>query len=360
MVTPSHFNAPRDQVGSAISVFDQTDLNRRGNRSVSDTLRRLPGIAVSRSGGPGQLTSIRLRGTESNHVLVMIDGIEVNDPASVDAFYVDALTVDDLARIEVVRGPQSSLYGTDAPGWVILLSRRESGGPTESSVRAEFGSHATHHLHLGANGQVGQLGLSIGAGWHRTDGILALDDGQPDLEQDGSEARAIRLRADVPIGTLTIDAVLMGHTNDVEYDGYQQPNATNYRGDRESTLGRLGVAWRPGEHPPFTARINISRSRRTSADCTLFSATHTKGGRTKVSALATLDLPAMPGVAFDHALALVAETERETQSSTVWANAGASRTWGYGLECRIDAGGPFAASLNIRSNDNDRFGTAGS
>ena len=251
MVTPSHFNAPRDQVGSAISVFDQTDLNRRGNRSVSDTLRRLPGIAVSRSGGPGQLTSIRLRGTESNHVLVMIDGIEVNDPASVDAFYVDALTVDDLARIEVVRGPQSSLYGTDAPGWVILLSSRESGGPTESSVRAEFGSHATHHLHLGANGQIGQLGLSIGAGWHRTDGILALDDGQPDLEQDGSEARAIRLRADVPIGALTIDAVLTGHTNDVEYDGYQQPNATNYRGDRESTLGRLGVAWRPGEHPPL-------------------------------------------------------------------------------------------------------------
>ena len=359
VVTPSHFNAPRDRVGSTVSVFDQTDLDRRGNRSVSDTLRRLPGITVSRSGGPGQLTSIRLRGTESNHVLVMIDGVEVNDPASADAYYVDALTIDDLARIEVLRGPQSSLYGTEAPGGVILLSSRAPGGPLESTARAEFGSRATRHLHVGANGQVGRLGLSIGAGWHRTDGISALDDGQADLEADGSEARTIRLRADVPLGAVTIDGVLMGHANDVEYDGYQQPNATGYRGDRESTLGRFGVDWSPGKLP-FTARIGVSRSRRTSADVTPFSVTRTKGGRTKVSALATMDLPTLPAVPFDHALAMVAETERETQSSTVWANAGASRTRGYGLEYRIDAGGPFAASLNVRSNASARFGTTGS
>src|SRR5690606_20374438 len=116
----------------------------RETRVVSDILRDVPGVAVNRTGAVGGLTQIRIRGTEGNHVLVFVDGIKASSPYQGE-FDFGTLIADDAARIEVLRGQQSALYGSDAIGGVInytTLSGREAPG---IRLRAEGGSFGTYN-----------------------------------------------------------------------------------------------------------------------------------------------------------------------------------------------------------------------
>lgn len=125
---------------ASVTLLTAEDLAERQTRLVSDVLRDVPGIAVSRA-GPG-VADVRIRGTEANHVLVLIDGIEASDPFQ-GQFDFSQLLADEAARVEVLRGQQSSLYGSDAIGGVIqylTLTGREAPGV---SVRAEAGSFGT-------------------------------------------------------------------------------------------------------------------------------------------------------------------------------------------------------------------------
>ena len=99
---------------NAITVIDSEQLKNRAAISVSDLLRDIPGLAVSRSGVQGSQTQIRVRGAQANHRLVLIDGVEANDPSQRDALTWCTLTASDIARIEVIRGPQSAMLGSDA------------------------------------------------------------------------------------------------------------------------------------------------------------------------------------------------------------------------------------------------------
>ncbi|HZV58411.1 MAG TPA: TonB-dependent receptor plug domain-containing protein, partial [Sphingobium sp.] len=132
----------RDLIGSSITLIDAQDMADRETRIVSDILRDVPGIAVSRAGAVGGQTQIRIRGSEANHVLVFVDGIKVSDPYQGE-FDFATLIADDAARIEVLRGQQSALYGSDAIGGVvsyITLSGREAPGVR---LRGEGGSFDT-------------------------------------------------------------------------------------------------------------------------------------------------------------------------------------------------------------------------
>ena len=106
--------------GSSLTVINRDEIERRQLVYVADVLRDVPGVSVSRSGTFGSQTQIRMRGSEANQVLVMIDGIEVNDPAIGDEFQFEHLTTADIDRIEIVRGPQSALWGSDALGGGIV------------------------------------------------------------------------------------------------------------------------------------------------------------------------------------------------------------------------------------------------
>ena len=109
--------------------------------SVSDLLRDVPGLAVSRSGVQGSQTQIRARGGEANHLLVFIDGVEANDPSQSDEFNWGTLSADDIERIEVIRGPQSSLArGSDAMAGVVNIITRGAEQPLSAKLHAETGS----------------------------------------------------------------------------------------------------------------------------------------------------------------------------------------------------------------------------
>lgn len=141
VVTATRTETPQNQIASAVTVIDRRAIEQSGKSRVSELLRSVPGLSLVQQGGPGQVTSVFMRGTESNHVLVLIDGVEISDP-SVFGGQVDFsnLLVENVERIEVVRGPQSTLYGSDAIGGVIQIFTRQNTG---SNYHLEIGEFAT-------------------------------------------------------------------------------------------------------------------------------------------------------------------------------------------------------------------------
>lgn len=156
VVSPTMVPTPSNRIASSVTVITAQDLQREQIRTVPDALKSVPGLNVVQSGGVGAQTSIFMRGTNSNHVKVFIDGIEIGDPSSPNgAFDFAHLLTGDVERIEVLRGPQSGLYGADAIGGVIWITTKKGEGPAKASATAEGGS-------LGTFNQAGHLSGSQG------------------------------------------------------------------------------------------------------------------------------------------------------------------------------------------------------
>jgi vitamin B12 transporter len=184
LVTASRTPVALGETGSAVSVLTREDLERRDAVSLADVLRDVPGIALSRSGPFGAQAQIRVRGAEANHVLVLIDGVEANDPAAGDEFQFEHLLADDIERVEIVRGPQSALWGSDALGGVINVITRHGADAREASGRIEGGSYGT--VHAGAHLAFGKqrFGVGLSAAHFDTDGT--------NVSETGSEADGYR------------------------------------------------------------------------------------------------------------------------------------------------------------------------
>jgi vitamin B12 transporter len=130
------------KVGSSVTVITAQQMEDRQVRVVSDVLRDVPGFAVSRTGGVGGQTQVRVRGSEANHVLTLIDGIEASDPFFGEYDFA-TLLADDVARIEILRGPQSALYGSDAIAGVINYITPTAQEAPGGRMRVEFGTQGT-------------------------------------------------------------------------------------------------------------------------------------------------------------------------------------------------------------------------
>ena len=121
VVTASIIPIAIKESANAITVIDNKYINKTSASDLSNLLRNIPGLAVSRSGVMGSQTQVRIRGSEANHLLVLINGVEANNPAQSDEFNWSAIETFDIERIEVIRGPQSSIYGSDAMSGVINI-----------------------------------------------------------------------------------------------------------------------------------------------------------------------------------------------------------------------------------------------
>jgi vitamin B12 transporter len=144
VVSATRVPTPALEVASSVTVITAEDIASRQERTISDVLKDVPGLNVVQTGGPGGVTSVFIRGTNSNHTKVLIDGIDVSDPSnSTGAFDFGQLLTPDIERIEVLRGPQSGLYGSDAIGGVINIVTRAGAGPMKLEAGLEAGSFET-------------------------------------------------------------------------------------------------------------------------------------------------------------------------------------------------------------------------
>jgi vitamin B12 transporter len=144
VITATRIPTPLLQVASSITVVTAADIEARQERTFADVLKDIPGLNVVQTGGPGGETSVFMRGTNSNHTKVFIDGIDVSDPSNATgAFDFGQLLTQDIARVEVLRGPQSGLYGSDAIGGVINIITKSGNGPAQFTGAAEGGTFDT-------------------------------------------------------------------------------------------------------------------------------------------------------------------------------------------------------------------------
>jgi len=183
IVTATGIEQDIEDTGTAISVIDTADILEQQIISIADILQELPGVNVTQSGGLGSQTSVRIRGAESDQTLVLINGIRVNDPSSPDgAFDFGNLLAGNIERVEVLRGASGVTWGSQAVGGVVNITTKR---PTEDLTlfaQGEYGANDTVRLVSNASGKIGPVGLSIGGGYVRTDGISAYSGG---TELDG-------------------------------------------------------------------------------------------------------------------------------------------------------------------------------
>jgi vitamin B12 transporter len=217
VVTASREPVQEEDAGVSATLFDRQALESLALPLASDLLRLVPGVSVAVSGPRGSLTDVRIRGAEADHTLIFVDGIRFNDPAAGNTPRFDLLTSDLLSRVEVVRGPQSALWGSEALGGVVAV---ETANPLRSSgvgALAEYGSHDSGRASAEFAARLGDVGVSGSGAWLTSEGIDAFGKGG---ERDGFENRSASLKAvfsPLPSGEIGI----VGHYVDgtSEYDG---------------------------------------------------------------------------------------------------------------------------------------------
>ena len=192
LVSASLLPIAASRSANAITVIDSEQLKNRAALSVSDLLRDVPGLAVSRSGVQGSATQIRVRGAEANHLLVLIDGVEANDPSQSDELNWGTLSAADIERIEVIRGPQSAMRGSDAMAGVVNIITRRADQPLNASLITETGSFGTSNSGFSIGSKQGDFDARLGVNHIETEGENISRTGS---EKDGYQNTNINLNA---------------------------------------------------------------------------------------------------------------------------------------------------------------------
>jgi len=163
LVTGTYSPVPASDMTSSVTVLGPWEIRALNKSSVADVLKTIPGILVEEQGGAGGLTAISIRGGETNFTLVMIDGVPMNDPTNTrgGGFDVSNLNLASIERIEVIRGPQSAIYGSDALAGVINIITRRAQQGHHQFLRLERGSENFHNYSAGAMGKAKNVGYAL-------------------------------------------------------------------------------------------------------------------------------------------------------------------------------------------------------
>lgn len=273
IVTATRIPTPAERVPAAVTVITRADIEERGYQTLAEALRGVPGLRLVQQGGPGQPASAFVRGTNSNQVLVLLDGVPVNDPSEPNgAFNFGNDLLFDIERIEIVRGPASSLYGSGAIGGVVnLVSRRAAPGRAlQGYGEVAGGTERTLRGGLGVMGEVGAVDYLFSANGLQTRGFditpprLAGDTGERDGLRAGAGTARVGVRLDA--GT-RVEALLRWRENKSDFDNVPRDDPNMEANDRrwygqlrgETTL--LGGAWTTGLRAAVTEdrRIYVNR-----------------------------------------------------------------------------------------------------
>ncbi|MBP7817935.1 MAG: TonB-dependent receptor [Phenylobacterium sp.] len=222
IVTAARGPQERAKVGQSVTVLTAADIEASQQLLVSDLVSRTVGVAYSRNGGPGGVTTLRIRGAEGDQTVAVVDGVKINDPSAPGGGYNFAnLLTGDVARIEILRGAQSTLWGSQAIGGVINIVTAEPTSALEGGLQAEVGTQNSAYVRGAAGGISDHLVWRLSASHDQTDGVSAVAGG---AEDDGYRSTAVSGRARViASGALSLDlrAVYTDSRND--FDGFPAP-----------------------------------------------------------------------------------------------------------------------------------------
>lgn len=329
-VTADRIAAPTDQVGSSVTVIDRAEIERRRHATVAELLRTVPGVEINRTSGAGSVTSAFLRGGNSAFTLVLVDGVRVNSPAT-GSYDLSQITTDNVARIEVVRGAQSTLYGSEAIGGVIAITTRRGKGPASVDAYVEAGSFGSERYGASIHGGSERYDYSIAAARSETDGVSAAAERFGNTEEDGDENTTASARLGWALGADgRLDISLRHIDSETEIDGFgfdpdrgfvpsDDPNAVQ---SREATIAQVDARFALGRRVTQSLRAGVQDENLEATD---------------------------PDSPFNNFASDVALLSFESQTEVAWSDTGTFLV-GLAHETRdAEAPGSFDESLDITS-----------
>lgn len=367
---PVSEGVPADQVGSAITIVTAAQLKAQQVRSAADALRSLPGVSVSRTGGFGGLTQVRIRGAEGNHTLVLIDGVEANDTGQGEFDFSD-LSADDIEQIEVIRGGYSGIYGSGAIGGVINIVTRKGKGPLTVSGYAEGGSFNTKGGNVRVSGGTDRLWGVVSISQRKTDGFDIAPFGS---EDDGSKLATFNFRGGAQLAKgLTLDLSVRHVDKDGDRDTQDPfPSISGIQVDDPATfntniwLGAAKLTW-DSANGAFSTSLKAAHNRTERDDDDPLGGFFGRNDseRTTYAYTATVRTPDRTFLDSKHALTGLVEHEEELFTPNTFATGpfgfppdGTERErnrWAYAAEYRVDFSDRLFLTGDLRFDDNDVF-----
>lgn len=254
VVTATRIETPAEQVGASVTVISGEEIDTQRYPTVDEALRQVPGVEIRRSGSFGKTTSITIRGANPNQVQVLVDGVRVKSPTTGQAELSD-LSPDLIERIEVIRGPQSTLYGADAIGGVVNIITRKGRGPFSAWASQEAGNYDTLRSTAGFSGTYRLLDYSFGVSHFESNGQFKNDG----VNQDSFNTR---LGLSLPGRTTLALAVRWNRTDigaPIEFVGIPAPIVPtidpNTRDESETSIINLTGHTRPVSWWESEARV---------------------------------------------------------------------------------------------------------
>ncbi len=360
VVSASRVPVAANRVGSSVTVISAKDIKESQATSVADLLRNVAGVTVSQTGARGGFTQVRIRGAEGNHTLVIIDGVEVNNTASGSEFDFAHLLIANIKRIEVLRAPQSAIYGSDAIGGVIMISTK--GGTTKpvSNFSVEGGTYNTTKVTASTRGGSQKFKYSVGASRFKTDGFSAFNERRGFTEDDGYKNETVNIKVNYSMSDiLDFSFVLRNSKGTAETDSIAfgvGPADSNNETFIEQTSGRFGI-----KLDLFDGRWTHKLSFGESQTDTDFSTDNlvtflSRGKKQKVDYQNSFIFGSDNS---EHVLVTALEREREKSLSGGATFISRDITnYGYAFEYRHSYQKKLFTSLSYRFDDNDIFKNA--
>ncbi|MDP3174891.1 MAG: TonB-dependent receptor [Phenylobacterium sp.] len=232
VVTATRSPQPETRIGQSVTVLDEKTIVASQGVTLTDILEEAPSVAYSRNGGPGTAATVNIRGAEGQHTVVVVDGVKLNDPSSTQGgFNFGNLLIGDIGRIEILRGAQSTLWGSQAIGGVVNVVTREPQAPFEATADAEVGARDTAYLRAGVGGLGERLSWRLAGAYYSTDGFSAYKLGKEDdgyhnggvsgrvrlaiTDNVSAEARSVWSKGRTDIDGFNVDSAEVGRTEEL-------------------------------------------------------------------------------------------------------------------------------------------------
>lgn len=251
VVTSSRIETPLRQIGTSVSVLNADDILAKGNTSLLDILRTMPSVAVSNTGGSGQVSTLRIRGEEGYRTLVLLDGMKLSDPSVTQVQpQLEHLLSSGIERVEILRGPQGLSYGADAGG-VVNISTRQSSTELRSHIDVMSGAFATQQINGNVSGGSERADFFLSGTHFETDGFNVRRTDTVLADDDGYDNTSLHLRVGVnATDNLRLEAVHRDVAGESSYDGCFDPATFNTihdcDADFDQQASRLSATYQAG------------------------------------------------------------------------------------------------------------------
>jgi vitamin B12 transporter len=256
VVTASRVAQPMSDLVADVSIVDRETIQRSGAAGVADVLARLPGIEISRNGGPGSATSVFLRGAETRFTAVYIDGVRIDTQSTGGAAW-ESIPLAQIDRIEVLRGPAAAVYGSDALGGVIQLFTRKGEGDLSPYLSLGRGSLGTKRIEAGFSGGQDAFDYSVGLARESSDGFNARPIPSMNPDRDGYRSVSGNARFGLRLSPAQrLDATVLANDLNSQYDASLTQDDRNLH-----KLGALGLNWQSQWSDAWSTKLSVSQSR---------------------------------------------------------------------------------------------------